>query len=92
MVAVATDNLTGILVYQFCPIFIFVPILPARCGHDDEDAQFVERIHKRWVLRIVGGTNDVHAGIFQSLGITPLLTVRHGITHEGKILVAVAAN
>ena len=92
MVAIATDNLTSVLVNEFCPVFVFVPVLPTGRRHDDEDAQFVERIHKRWVLRIVGRTNDVHAGILQSLGIAPLLTVGHGITHEGKILVAVAAN
>ena len=92
MVTVAADNLSGILVHQFCPVGIFVPVLPTRCGHNDEDAQFVERIHERRILRIVGCADDVHAGILQSAGIAPLLAVGHGITHEGKILMAVSAN
>ena len=91
MVTVAADDLTGILVHQFCPVFVFVPILPTGRRNDEEDAQFVERIHKRRILRIVGSTDNVHTCILQSFGIAPLLGVGHRVPHEGKILMSIAA-
>ena len=40
----------------------------------------------------MGGTHNHHARIFQTLGITPLLTVGKGIADIGEILVTVAAH
>ena len=92
VVAVTPYDLACVLVNQFCPVFVFVPVLPTGRGNDNEDTQFVERVHKRRVLRIVGSADDVHSGVFQSFGVAPLLTVGHGVAHEREVLMAVAAN
>ena len=92
VVAVATDDIAGVLVYHLAPFGVFVPVLPARCGHDDKKAQFVAGIHERRVLRVMSGADDVHAGLLQTQGVAPLLRVGQGVAHVGKILMTVAAH
>ena len=92
MVSVATDNLPCVLMHQFAELRVLVPVLPSRCRHDDEEAQFVAGIHESRVLRIVGSSDDGHAGILQTLCVAPLLIVRHGIAHVGEVLMTVAAD
>ena len=92
MVAVATDDVAGILMYHLAPFGILIPELPTGCGYDDKESQLVAGIHKRRVLRIVGCADDGHAGILQTLHIAPLLRVGNGITHIGEVLMTVAAH
>ena len=92
MVAVSTDDIAGVLVYLLVPALVFVPILPAWCGYDDEESQFIAGIHKRRVLRIVGGTDNRKTGITQSFGVAPLLRVWQGVAHVGEVLVTVGAD
>ena len=92
MIAVTTDDVAGVLMYHLTPLRVFVPILPARGGYDNEESQLVAGIHERWILRIVCSTDDGHARLFQSLGITPMLAVWHSITNVGKVLMAIASD
>ena len=92
MVAVATDDVACVLVYHLAPLGVFVPVLPSRRGHDDEEPQLVACIHEGGVLRVVGGADDGHAGLTQAQGIAPLLGIGKGIAHVGKVLMAIAAN
>ena len=92
MVAVTTDDFTGILEHTLGKLRVLVPILPARCSHDDEDTEFIAGIHERRVLRIVGSTDDVETGILQTKHISPLLTVGKCIAHIGKILMTVGTD
>ena len=92
MVAVTTYDFTGILEHTFCKQRVLVPILPARCSHDDEDTEFIAGIHERRVLRIVGSTDDVETCILQTEHISPLLTVGKCIAHISKILMTVGTD
>ena len=91
MVSVAADDIACVLMNHLAPLGILVPILPSRCGHDDEEAQLVAGVHKRGILWVVSCTDNGHAGIAQAFGIAPLLGVRQGIAHIGKVLMAIAA-
>ena len=92
VVAVATDDVAGVLMYHLAPLGVFVPELPTRGRNDDEEPQLVAGIHKRWVLRIVGRADDGHASLLQTHDIAPLLGVGQGIAHVGEVLMTVAAH
>ena len=91
MVAVAADDVAGVLVHQLAKAGVFVPILPTRCGHDDKESHFVAGIHERGIHRIVGTADDGHPRIAQPTGIAPLLTVGHGIAHISEVLMTITA-
>ena len=91
MVAVATDDVAGVLVHLLVPALVFVPILPTRGSHDDKESQFIAGIHERRVLRIVSRADDGEASITQAFGIAPLLRVGKGIAHIGEVLMTVGA-
>ena len=92
MVAVAADNLAGVLMHLLVPTFVLVPVLPTGGSHNDKESQFVAGIHERGVLRVVCHTDDIETTVLQTTGITPMLGVRHGIAHIGKVLMAVGTN
>ena len=92
MISVAAYDVACILVYLLVPSLVFVPVLPARGGYDDKQAQFVAGIHERRVLRIVCRADNGKAGIAQSLGVTPLLAVRQGIAHISEVLMTVSTH
>ena len=91
MIPVATYDVASILVHLLVPPSILVPILPSWRGYDDKQSQFIASIHERRVLRIVGCTDNGKASITQALGIAPLLTIRQGIAHIGKVLMTIGA-
>ena len=92
MVAVATDDIAGVLMHHLRPLRVLVPELPARRRYDDEESQLVAGVHKRRILRIVSRTDDGHTRILQALGIAPLLRVGQGIAHISKILMTVTTH
>ena len=92
VIAVAADDVAGVLMHTFGKLRLLVPILPSRSGHDDKQAQFVTRIHERRILRIMGHADDGTPCIAQQTGVAPLLGVGHGIAHVGKVLMAVGTH
>ena len=92
MVTVTTDDVAGVLMYHLAPLGAFVPELPAGCGYDNKESQFVAGVHERRILRIVGCADDGHAGIFQPHDIAPLLGIGHGIAHVGEVLMTIATH
>ena len=92
VVTISTNDVASVLMHLLVPAFVLVPILPARSRNDDKKTQFIASIHERRVLRIVGCTDDGKACIAQSLGIAPLLGVRQGIAHIGKVLMAIGTH
>ena len=92
MVTVATYQVTDIAVYPLGEFGSVVPELPARCIDDHEQTQFVAGIHKSRILRTVGVADHFHSDVLQLFGIAPVDAVRYGITHHGKVLMAVSAD
>ena len=92
MIAVATDNLTGVLMDFFGKLRIFVPELPTGSSDNHKHSKFVASIHKRRVLRIVSHSDDTASCITQTLCIAPLLRIRDCIADIGEILMTVSAD
>ena len=91
MISVTTNDISCVFVHLLIPALVFVPVLPTRCSYNDKQSQFIAGIHKRRVLRIMGSTDNGKSSITQALGITPLLTIRQGISHIGKVLMTIGA-
>src|ERR1017187_9139937 len=53
------------------------------------DAQMIGCVQKRWIVRIVGGSNEIHACVFNHLYIAPRAAVGDGIAPAGMVLVDV---
>lgn len=92
MVAVAAYEVTGVIENALGKLWRVVPELPPRDVVEHKKAQFIAGIHKGWVLRTVGVADDFKSSIAQLFGIAPVQTVGHGISHYGKILVAVGTD
>ena len=68
-----------------------IPELPAGRFRDGEDTKCVTGIHESRIVRVMRAAHDFHTGIFQQSCVSPLHIVRHRITHNRALLMAVGA-
>ena len=92
MVTVAAHHVSDVVVDALGKHRLVAPKLPAGRIDDDKETQFVARIHKSGILRIMGVSDDAQTRVAQFLGVAPMQAVGQGVAYHGKVLVAIGTD